>query len=135
MRAGWLVMNGSISRQSAANCHRHRNTMRTMSWVPMTQMRRSRNARRKRAWRSETAPRESSSLTAFNVEVLPDGLAVGAEFGGVARGHRGPLARNGQRDVVDVLHFRGPAAEHDHAVRHRHGLLDVVLDEQRGLAV
>src|SRR6266540_6393207 len=134
---GWLVMNGSMMRQVAASCHKPRNAASTAIWTTTTLGWRKRRPRRNCAWRGDTAPRLRKPLEGapFNIQILPNRLAVGAEFRGVARIHRCPLGRDRERDVVDVLDLGRAAAQHDDPVRHRHRLLDVVGDEQRSLLV
>src|SRR5436309_2443948 len=83
------------------------------------------------SWRP-TALQKSCSCGALRLDV--EFTAEQMEIVGKAR----IVARRDRRMLGDVdrmygLHFGRPMAQHDHALRQRHRLVDVVRDEDHGL--
>src|SRR4051812_27121747 len=100
-------MNGSMMRHVAASCHSPRNAANTANWTISTLVWRNRSDRRNCACRSDTAPRASIGLegASLNIQILPYRLAIGPEFGRIARIHRRPFGGHRECDVVDILHL------------------------------
>src|SRR5262252_6223276 len=61
----------------------------------------------------------------------PYAIHIGHEFGSALDGER---TRARQRDIDGLLDAAGPPRQHQHPVRQEYGLVDLVSDEEDGLA-
>src|SRR5215472_9961292 len=61
----------------------------------------------------------------------PYAIHIGHEFGSALDGER---TRARQRDIDGLLDAAGPPRQHQHPVRQEYGLVDLVGDEEHGLA-
>src|SRR5215831_3544217 len=114
--------------------NRTRNTTSTASCVPRTM----RWPRRSRASQARYCGLGDATVSAstfdMDFELLPQGVEITVELWRIARRqrHRPPAVHGGKADRVVGLHPSGPAREHDHPLRHAHGLADIVSDEDCG---
>src|SRR5262249_2753470 len=76
----------------------------------------------------------SASTFDMDFELLPQRVEITVELRRIARRQRRrpPAVHGSKADRVVGLHPPGPAREHDHPLRHAHGLAYNVSAEERG---